>query len=47
MARGVGNLDVLARKTESEISALHGMGPDAVKSLKMASKQGGLSFAKR
>lgn len=42
---GITTLKQLARKRESEVKALHGMGPNAIKALKQALKDAGLSFA--
>lgn len=40
----IANLSQLARKTETEIAALHGMGPNALGKLKTALKAKGLKF---
>ena len=44
---GVTNLSKLSQMTEADDMALHGMGPNAVASLKTAMKASKLSFAKR
>jgi predicted Fe-Mo cluster-binding NifX family protein len=44
---GINSIAMLARRTEAEVAALHGMGPNAMKTLKAAMKQAGFSFAKR
>jgi predicted Fe-Mo cluster-binding NifX family protein len=44
---GIDSLAKLSRASEAEMTALHGMGPNAMKTLKAAMKQAGLSFAKR
>lgn len=44
---GVTSLSHLARMTEANVMALHGMGPNAMKSLKDAMKAKKLAFAKR
>jgi predicted Fe-Mo cluster-binding NifX family protein len=44
---GLTSLAKLARSTEAEVSALHGMGPNAMKLIKAAMKTRGLAFAKR
>lgn len=38
------SLKTLARKTEADVAALHGMGPNALKQLKRALKKEGLRF---
>ena len=43
---GVTNLSKLSQMTEADVMALHGMGPNAVASLKTAMKASKLSFAK-
>lgn len=43
---GIANLAALSRRREADVIALHGMGPNAVKTLKTAMKARGLSFAK-
>ncbi len=43
---GVDSLAKLARFSETEVMALHGMGPNAMKALKAALKQAGLGFGK-
>ncbi|HSB46602.1 MAG TPA: hypothetical protein VLD37_01210 [Candidatus Bilamarchaeum sp.] len=40
------NLAQLAKRTEAEVLALHGVGPDAVLKLRRALKDKGLSFKK-
>jgi 3-methyladenine DNA glycosylase AlkD len=45
MAHGVTTLAELARHSEAEIAALHGMGPKALRILKEAMRERGLSFA--
>lgn len=44
---GVTDLSKLARMTEADVMALHGMGPNAMKTLKDAMKAKKLAFAKR
>lgn len=44
---GVTNLSDLASMTEADVMALHGMGPNAMTSLKTAMKAKRLGFAKR
>ena len=44
---GLTSLDKLARATEAEVMALHGMGPNAMAAIKTALKAKGLTFAKR
>ena len=46
-AAGVTDLSDLARMTEADVMALHGMGPNAMTTLKAAMKAKKLSFAKR
>lgn len=43
---GVKTLNQLARHTEAEITALHGMGPNAIGKLRAALKAQGLAFKK-
>ena len=43
---GLTSLAKLARATEAEVMALHGMGPNAMKAIRAAMKARGLSFAK-
>ena len=43
---GVDSLAKLARFREVEVMAFHGMGPNAMKTLKAAMKQAGLAFRK-
>ena len=40
-------LDNLARASEADLLALHGMGPNAIARIRAALKTKGLSFAKR
>ena len=40
------SLAQLARRTEAEVAALHGMGPNALATLKAAMKAKGLGFRK-
>jgi DNA-directed RNA polymerase alpha subunit len=42
---GLTTLAALTRLTESELMALHGIGPNAVKTLKSALKQKGLTLS--
>ena len=42
---GIQNLRQLSKFSEAEIKALHGIGPNAIKSLQSALKAKGLSFA--
>jgi predicted Fe-Mo cluster-binding NifX family protein len=44
---GLTSLDKLARAREADVMALHGMGPNALATLKAAMKARGLAFAKR
>jgi hypothetical protein len=44
---GVRDLSDLKRMTEADVMALHGMGPNAMASLRTAMKAKKLSFAKR
>lgn len=44
-AAGLTTLKSLSRKTEAEVMALHGMGPNAVGRLRAAMKRAGLTFA--
>lgn len=41
---GVTRLDQLTRMSERELSHLHGMGPNAIKTLRLALQEKGLSF---
>lgn len=41
---GITSLEALARHTEKEIAALHGMGPKAIRILKEAMQEKGLMF---
>lgn len=43
---GVATLDDLAKHSETEIAALHGMGPNAMKSLRAAMSEAALRFKK-
>ncbi len=43
---GITSLKLLAKRSEVEISALHGMGPKAIGILKASLKNEGLSFSK-
>ncbi|MEU8305947.1 DNA-binding protein [Actinomadura sp. NPDC048955] len=43
-AAGYGSLTQLARAREDDIVALHGMGPNAMKTLRQALQEHGLSF---
>lgn len=43
-AAGLTSLDRLAKKTEADVAALHGMGPNAIATLKAALKAAGKSF---
>jgi predicted RecB family nuclease len=43
---GIKTVAQLARKTEPEIAALHGMGPNAIATLKRALGANGLTFAR-
>jgi predicted Fe-Mo cluster-binding NifX family protein len=44
---GITSLASLSRRREADVMALHGMGPNAMTSLKSALKEKGLVFAKR
>ncbi|RYG28621.1 MAG: DNA-binding protein, partial [Burkholderiales bacterium] len=44
---GVTDLSDVARMTEADVMALHGMGPNAMTTLKAAMQAKRLSFAKR
>ena len=44
---GLISLAKLAKMREADVMALHGMGPNAMASIKTAMKEKGLSFAKR
>lgn len=44
---GVTNLSKLSQMTEADVMALHGMGPNAMTTLKTAMQARKLSFAKR
>jgi len=41
------NLSQVAKRSESKLSGLHGMGPKAIGQLKRALRAHGLSFSKR
>jgi hypothetical protein len=41
---GITRLDQLTRMTEAELLLLHGMGPNAIKTLRLALQEKGLSF---
>ncbi|WP_295128879.1 helix-hairpin-helix domain-containing protein [uncultured Chitinophaga sp.] len=43
---GIHTLEALGKMTEKELAALHGIGPDALKRLKKAMQEKGLSFKK-
>ena len=43
---GVTRLEQLARRTEAELLALHGVGPKAIRVLREALESRGLSFAR-
>lgn len=45
-ANGITSLAKLSRCTEADVATLHGMGPNALKSIKTALKARGLGFAK-
>jgi hypothetical protein len=45
-AAGLASLESLARVTEKDLLALHGMGPKAVYTLRAALKERGMNFAK-
>lgn len=42
---GVATFEQLAARTEAEVAALHGMGPNALKKLREALAERGLSFS--
>jgi len=44
---GIQNLEQLAKFSEDEIKQLHGIGPNALKQLRLALHARGLSFAKK
>jgi predicted Fe-Mo cluster-binding NifX family protein len=44
---GLTSLTKLSRVSEADVMALHGMGPNAMKTIKAAMKAKGLGFAKR
>lgn len=46
-SKGISTLKKLSEFTEDEISALHGMGPNAISKLKVALKKEGLSYKKQ
>jgi hypothetical protein len=41
---GITRLDQLSRMSEAELSRLHGIGPNAIKTLRLALQEKGLSF---
>lgn len=43
----IANLSQLAAKSEAEVAALHGMGPNALATLKTAMKAAGLAFKRK
>ena len=43
---GLTTLAKLAKKTEAQVSELHGMGPNAISKLRASLKENGLSFRK-
>ncbi|MGE0625326.1 MAG: helix-hairpin-helix domain-containing protein [Pseudomonadales bacterium] len=43
-AAGITTLAELARRSEAEVTALHGMGPKAIEALKLAMAAQGLTF---
>ncbi len=43
---GIKNLTQLAKKSEAEIAALHGMGPNAIATLKRTLAANGVAFAR-
>jgi predicted RecB family nuclease len=45
-AAGLLTVESLARRTESQVMALHGMGPNALARLQASLKRAGLEFAK-
>lgn len=45
-AAGLERLAQVAKRTEAEVADLHGMGPNAVATLKAAMKAAGLTFKK-
>ncbi|MEU5841951.1 hypothetical protein [Rhodococcus sp. NPDC047139] len=47
LAEGIENLDHLARRTEREVAALHGVGPKAIRILGEALAGRGLTFAEQ
>ena len=44
---GISTLQQLAKLTETDFAKLHGIGPNAIKQIKKAMKEQGLSFASR
>ena len=44
---GLTTLKALARRSEADVLALHGMGPNAMSKLRAALKAAGLGFARR
>jgi hypothetical protein len=47
VAAGLTSLKALARRSEADVLALHGMGPNAMSKLRAALKAAGLGFARR
>ncbi len=45
-ANGLTSPAILSRCTEADVAALHGLGPNAIKTIKTALKARGLGFAK-
>ena len=43
---GIKNLTQLSKKSETEVAALHGMGPNGIATLKRTLAANGLSFAR-
>lgn len=43
-AAGIRNLDELSRHTEADVSRMHGIGPNALRQLRLALAARGLSF---
>jgi DNA repair protein RadC len=41
---GITRLDQLTQMSEKELSQLHGIGPNAIKTLRLALEENGLSF---
>ena len=44
---GIGSLQQLAKYSEEEIALLHGIGPNALRQIKQAFQEKGLSFTKK